>query len=348
MTTSPVSSRVAARSAPPTRRGRRLLGLAGLLALLVVACGLSVAFGARPVPLDVVWQALIASTGSDAHLVVNELRIPRTILGVLVGVALGVAGALMQGHTRNPIADPGLLGVNQGAAFGIVLAVVGFGVQSVYGFIWFGFAGALLAAVAVFLLGAVAGKGATPVTLALAGAAVSALLYGLIAMIVLGERQGMQAYRFWQVGSIAGRDYVVAGQVAPFLVVGLLLALVNTSGMNTLALGEDVATSLGQHVRRTRILGVAAITLLTGAAVAACGPIAFVGLVVPHMARAVTGPDYRWLVPFAGLLGAVLLLLADVAGRLLSDDRLEVGIMLALLGAPVFIFLVRRKGLARL
>lgn len=348
MTTSLAARPIARRRASVGLRGRRLAGLLVLLVLLGAACALSVSYGARPIPLDVVWQALAAPDGSDAALVVNDLRVPRTVLGVLVGVALGVGGALMQGHTRNPIADPGLLGVNQGAAFGIVLAVVGFGVERLYGFIWFGFAGALLAAVAVFVLGAIAGKGSTPVTLALAGAAVSALLYGLIAMIVLSNQQGMQTYRFWHVGSIAGRDYAIAGQIAPFLALGLLLALVNTAGMNTLALGEDVAVALGQNVRRTRVVGVLAITLLTGAAVAACGPIAFLGLVVPHIARAVTGPDYRWLVPFAGLLGAILLLLADVAGRLLSDDSLEVGIMLALVGAPVFIYLVRRKGLARL
>ncbi|GAB3480358.1 FecCD family ABC transporter permease [Amycolatopsis cihanbeyliensis] len=342
---------LAGRSGPrhgsPHRR-RRLLGLAALAVALVVAAGFSLAFGARAIPLAGVWDALVRPTGSDADIVIRSLRVPRTLLGVLAGVALGVAGALMQGHTRNPIADPGLLGVNQGAAFGIVSAVVLFGVSSLYGFIWFAFAGALLAAVVVFLLGATGGHGSTPVTLALAGAAVNALLYGLIAAIVLGNRQGMETFRFWRVGSIAGRDFAVAGQVLPFLLLGLLLAVLNTPGLNTLSLGEEVATSLGQHVRRTRILGVTAITLLTGSAVAACGPIAFLGLIVPHVVRALTGPDHRWLIPFSGLLGAILLLLADVAGRLVSGDTFEVGIMLAVLGAPVFIVLVRRKGLARL
>jgi iron complex transport system permease protein len=205
-----------------------------------------------------------------------------------------------------------------------------------------------VASVAVFLLGAVGGRGATPVTLALAGAAVSALLYGLIAAVVLGNEQGMEIYRFWRVGSIAGRDFGLVGQILPFLAAGLVLAVVNTPGMNTLALGEDVATALGQRVARTRVLGVVAITLLVGSAVAACGPIAFLGLVVPHLARAVTGPDYRWLVPFSALLGAVLLLVADVLGRVVTGDSFEVGILLAIIGAPVFIVLVRRKGLARI
>ncbi|MBK1785935.1 FecCD family ABC transporter permease [Prauserella cavernicola] len=329
-------------------RARRITGLAGLLGLLVVVSALSLAYGAHAVPLDAVWRALTDPAGGEHDIIVRSLRGPRTVVGILAGIALGVGGALMQGHTRNPIADPGLLGVNQGAAFAIVLAVVVFGVQGIHGFIWFGFAGALVAAVVVFLLGAVGGRGSTPVTLALAGAAVSALLYGLISAIVLGNQQGMETYRFWHVGSIAGRDFAVAGQIAPFLVVGLLLALANTPGLNALALGEDVATALGRDVRRTRILGILAITLLVGAAVSACGPIAFVGLIVPHLARAVTGPDYRWLVPFAGLIGAILLLAADVLARLVSADRLEVGIMLAIVGAPVFIVLVRRKGLARL
>ncbi|WP_443217854.1 FecCD family ABC transporter permease [Saccharothrix sp. CCNWYY140] len=339
---------VVARAGLSGRRRRRVLGLAALVVLLVAVCAASITFGARAIPLDAVWDALVRPNGTEIDIIVWSLRVPRTVVGVLAGLALGAAGALMQGHTRNPLADPGLLGVTQGAAFGVVFAVVVLGVDRLHGFIWFGFAGAMVASVAVFLLGAVGGRGATPVTLALAGAAVSALLYGLIAAVVLGNEQGMEIYRFWRVGSIAGRDFAVVGQILPFLVAGLVLAVVNTPGMNTLALGEDVATALGQRVARTRVLGVVAITLLVGSAVAACGPIAFLGLVVPHLARAVTGPDYRWLVPFSALLGAVLLLAADVLGRVVTGDSFEVGILLAIIGAPVFIVLVRRKGLARI
>ncbi|HET6704878.1 FecCD family ABC transporter permease [Amycolatopsis sp.] len=322
--------------------------LAALVAVLALVCVASVAIGAHAIPLGVVWDALTRPAGAPDHLIVRSLRIPRTLLGVLIGLALGAAGALMQGHTRNPLADPGLLGVTQGAAFAVVFAVVVLGVHSLPAYIWFGFAGALLASVVVFLLGAVGGRGATPVTLALAGAAVSALLNGVISAIVLGDERGMDTYRFWRVGSIAGRDYAVAGQIAPFLVAGLLLAVLNTPGLNTLSLGEDVAVTLGQNVRRTRILGIVAITVLTGSAVAACGPIAFLGLIVPHLARALSGPDYRWLVPFSALLGAILLLAADLLGRVIAADSFEVGIMLAVLGAPTFIHLVRRKGLARI
>jgi iron complex transport system permease protein len=201
--------------------------------------------------------------------------------------------------------------------------------------------------VVVFALGSIGG-GASPVTLAMAGAAVTALLSGLVSAVVLANRAGMEVYRFWQVGSIAAREYSVSGQVAPFLLVGIVLALANARGLNILALGDDMARSLGQNIRRTRIVGVLAITLLTGAVVAACGPIAFLGLIVPHLARFITGPDYRWIVPVSALTGATLLLAADVLCRVVSSDSFEVGIMLAVLGAPVFIWLVRRKGLIRL
>lgn len=335
-------------ASPPGRRRPRLSGVAVLVVVLGVVVLASIALGARPIPLPAVWTALVAPDGGDASLVIGSLRLPRTLLGVLVGMSLGVAGALMQGHTRNPLADPGLLGVTQGAALAVVLGVIVLGIQDLYAYVWFAFVGAAVASTVVFLLGGVGGRASTPVTLALAGAAVSAFINGVIAAVVLRNQGGMETYRFWQVGSIAARDYAVALQVLPFLVVGLALAVAGSSALNTLALGEDVATSLGLDVRRTRALGVLAITLLTGSAVAACGPIAFIGLVVPHLARRIVGPDYRWLVPYAGLLGAILLLAADVLGRVISSDTFEVGIMLAVLGAPVFVALVRRRGLVRL
>lgn len=333
---------------PPRRTRPRLSGLLVLTVALGVVVVASVALGAQPIPLPTVWTALTSPDGSDASLVIGSLRLPRTLLGVLVGMSLGVAGALMQGHTRNPLADPGLLGVTQGAALAVVLGVIVLGLQNLYAYVWFAFVGAAVASTVVFLLGGVGGRAATPVTLALAGAAVSAFINGVIAAVVLRNQGGMETYRFWQVGSIAARDYQVALQVLPFLVVGLVLAVIGTASLNTLALGEDVATSLGLNVPRTRALGILAITLLTGSAVAACGPIAFLGLVVPHLARKITGPDYRWLVPYSALLGAILLLTADVLGRVISSDSFEVGIMLAVIGAPVFIVLVRRRGLARL
>ncbi|MGH3684278.1 MAG: FecCD family ABC transporter permease [Pseudonocardiaceae bacterium] len=330
-------------------RRRRLLTVATLLALLVLAALASLAVGAKPIPIGVVWDAIFSPTGTENDVVVRALRVPRTVLGIGVGVALGVAGALMQGHTRNPLADPGLLGVSAGAAFFVVIGIYVLGLAGLFGYVWFAFAGAFAASVLVFVLGSLSRGGPTPVTLALAGVAVSALLGALTSALVLADNQTLDAFRFWAVGSLAGRDAAVAGQVAPFLLVGLLLAAANAPGLNLLALGEDVARGLGQRVQLTRWTGLIAITLLTGAAVAACGPIGFVGLVVPHVARFLTGPDHRWLLPAAGLAGALLLLAADVLGRVVArPGELQVGIVLAVVGAPFFIALVRRRKLVSL
>ncbi|HWN31888.1 MAG TPA: iron ABC transporter permease [Pseudonocardia sp.] len=331
------------------QRSRRIGFLVALLVLLALAVLASIAVGAKPIPLGSVWDALWSPTPTEDNLVVRTLRLPRTVLGIQVGIALGVAGALMQGHTRNPLAEPGLLGVSAGSAFFVVLGIFAFGVTSLYGYVWFSFAGAFVASVAVFLLGSLGRRGPTPVTLALAGVAVSYLLRGLTSAVVLSDTATLDAYRFWDVGSLAGRDVAIAGQITPFLLLGLLLAAINGPGLNVLALGEDVARGLGQNVTLTRWTGLVAITLLTGAAVAACGPIAFVGLVVAHLARFYTGPDYRWLLPAAGLAGAVLLLVADVVGRVVArPGELPVGIVLAFIGAPFFVALVRRRTMVRL
>jgi len=255
----------------------------------------------------------------------------------------------MQGHTRNPLADPGLLGVSAGAALAVVVGIYAFGVTTLVGYVWFAFAGAFAASVAVFVLGSLGPGGVSPVSLALAGVAVTALLGALTSAIILVDVSTLDAYRFWSVGALAGRGADVAVEVAPFVVIGLVIGLAGAPGLNLLALGDDVARGLGQNIALIRWSGLVAITLLTGAAVAACGPIAFLGLVVPHIARALTGPDHRWLLPAAGLTGAVLLLVADVVGRVVArPGELQVGIVLALVGAPFFITLVRRRRLVAL
>ncbi|MEV6607306.1 iron ABC transporter permease [Kutzneria sp. NPDC051319] len=331
------------------RRRRRIVGLLVLVGLAVVAGLASIAIGSKPIGLDGVWHGLVAPTGTENDIVIRSLRIPRTELAVLAGIALGVAGSLIQGHTRNPLADPGLLGVTSGAAFAVVVGIFAFGMTSLYSYVWLAFLGAVVTTGLVFLLGSAGRGGPTPLTLALAGAAVSALMVGLISAMAVIDQQSLEAFRFWRVGAVAGRDPVVIGQVLPFLAVGLVLALANAPGLNALSLGEDVARSIGQHVTRTRLLGIVAITLLTGGAVAACGPIGFVGLVVPHVARFITGPDHRWLLPYSGLIGAVLLLVADIIGRVIAwPSELQVGIVLALIGAPVFVGIVRRKRMVRL
>jgi iron complex transport system permease protein len=330
-------------------RSRRVLLLVTLLALLVLAALASLAVGAKPIPVELVWNAIWSPTGTEDDIVVRALRMPRTLLGVMVGIALGVVGALMQGHTRNPLAEPGILGVNAGAAFLVVVGIYALGVTSLYGYVWFAFAGAFGASVLVFLLGSLGRGGPTPVTLALAGVAITYLLQALTSALVLSDDATLDAYRFWAVGSLATRDTVIIGQIAPFLLAGLLLAAVNGPALNLLSLGEDTARGLGQNVQVARWTGLAAITLLSGAAVAACGPIAFVGLVVPHVARFFTGPDHRWLLPASGLAGAVLLLVADVIGRVVvRPAELQVGIVLAFVGAPFFLALVRRRKLVSL
>ncbi|WP_431900780.1 FecCD family ABC transporter permease [Nonomuraea sp. bgisy101] len=330
--------------------GRRSAVFCGLLTVVTVAIVMSITIGSKAVPLADAWHALFSPTGTENDIVIRSLRVPRTALGVLAGVALGVAGALMQGHTRNPLADPGLLGITQGAAFAMVASIIFLGTTSLYAYIWFGLAGALIASAGVFALGMVGGRGGpTPVTLALAGTAVSAFLYALTSALVLVDEQAMDVFRFWQAGSIAARGADVVWQVVPFILVGLVLAMINAPGLNALSLGEDVARSLGQNIALTRGVGIAAVTLLSGATVAACGSLSFIGLIVPHLARPLSGTDHRWLLPFSGLVGAALLLVADVIGRVVAPPgELEVGVVLALMGAPFFIALVRRRKPVRL
>ena len=331
-------------------RSRRILGLALLLLLVVVAALASIAVGTRSIGLGELWRSLVdRDLSTDAAVIVRQLRVPRTALGLLVGLALGVAGALMQGHTRNPLGDPGLLGVTAGASLAVVLAIAWFGIGTPSGYVWFAFAGALAGTVLVYVIGSAGRGGPTPVTLALAGAALSALLYALVRAVLVSDQRTLDSFRFWVVGALAGRGADVAWQVAPFIAIGLVLAIANAPALNLLGLGEDVARGLGQRIWPARVVGLTAITLLCGAATAACGPIAFVGLVVPHAVRAVTGPDHRWLIPCSGLMGAALLLSADVLGRVVArPGELQVGIVLALVGAPFFIALVRRRRTASL
>lgn len=333
-----------------TRPSTRVLGLVLLVALVAVAGALSLAMGSKPLPVR---DALDALFNYDAtlqnHLIVRELRVPRTLLTLLVGSALGLAGALMQGVTRNPLADPGLLGVNTGAALAVVIGIFTFDLTSPLQYVWFAFVGAGAAGVVVYVLGSLGRGGATPVKLAIAGAAVSALLGSLSAALLLMDTATLDQFRFWAVGSTAGRDITIVRQVAPFILVGTVLGLATGRSLNGLALGDDVARSLGQRVGWVRLASAASVVLLCGAAVAAAGPIGFVGLTVPHVARAITGPDHRWLLPYSMLMGAVLLTGADVVGRIIArPGEIEVGIITAFVGAPVFIAFVRRRRIAEL
>jgi iron complex transport system permease protein len=333
--------------APTVRRGSAR-GLLVLVLALVAAGLLSLALGSRALPLGTVVDVLFHDDGTEAATIVRTLRIPRTVLAIAVGIALGVAGALMQGHTRNPLADPGLLGVEAGASCAVVIAIYSLGVDDLAGYAWFALAGAGLAAAAVFAIGSSRG-GPDPVSLVIAGAAVSALLLAVTQAIVVRDSDTLDAYRFWVVGSTSGRELSVFWQVLPFLVVGLLLAALGTPGLNLLQLGDDVAASLGLTPWRQKAMGIAAVMFLTGGATAACGPIGFVGLVVPHIARRLGVVDYRWVVPYSGLLGGLLVTVADVVGRLVvRPAELQVGIVMALIGGPAFVLLVRHTRMVRL
>jgi iron complex transport system permease protein len=329
--------------------GARLAGLGGC-ALLLAACAVaSLALGSRSIPVAEVLRAFTAYDGSDAHAIVRDLRVPRTELALLVGAALGAAGALMQGVTRNPLAEPGILGINAGAAFAVVLAISLAGIHAVSGYVSFALLGAGLTAVLVYGLGGSSRGGPTPIRLALAGAVLNTLLVSLTSAVLVFDAQTLDEFRFWMVGSLAGRESGVMLAVLPAAVAGLAIAFASGRRLNALALGDEVARSLGQHVGRTRLVAGAGFVLLAGAAVAAAGPVAFVGLAVPHVARALVGADYRWIVPYSVVLGGVALLAADVTGRLVaSPAELEVGIVAALVGAPFLVWLVRRRGVVAL
>jgi iron complex transport system permease protein len=339
----PAEARVRARGGRLTRG----LGLVLSLAVLVVAAALSIAIGTKAIPLSVVWDALdghVAAARTEDLRIVLDLRLPRTLIGLAAGIALGLAGALMQALTRNPLADPGILGINAGAAAAVVLAIRVLGVASLAGYIWFAFAGAAGAFTAVYLLGTRGRSGASPERLALAGAAVGAALLAVTNAVALLDVTTFDRYRLWTVGTLAGRDLSVLYGVGPFIVAGGLLALALGPSLNVIALGEDAARALGANLGRTRVLSAIAITLLCGAATAAVGPIAFVGLAVPHIARALVGADQRWLLPYSMVLAPAMLLLADVLGRVIArPGELQVGLVAAFFGAPVFLAVILRR-----
>jgi iron complex transport system permease protein len=347
------SARARDRSAilSPTGRRRqlRIAGLVGLGVALAAAVLLSLAVGARGISPQAVIDAFVAfDPGNSDHLVVRDLRLPRTLVGLAVGAALAVAGALMQAITRNPLADPGLLGVNSGASLAVVLAIWGLHISNSNLLVWFAFAGAGGVSVLVYMLGSLGRGGATPVRLALAGAAINALLLALVSAVLLLSKETLDIFRFWVVGSLSGSTGAVLVDLVPYLGVGLLLAAWVGRSLNAVALGDETARALGTKLAATRILTMLAVTLLCGAAVAAAGPIGFVGLIVPHAARAWCGADQRWLLSYSVLLGPVVLIACDVLGRVvLPPGEVQVGIMTALVGGPLFVAVVRRMRLAQ-
>ncbi|MFI6036391.1 FecCD family ABC transporter permease [Streptomyces sp. NPDC051315] len=332
--------------APPTRRAIRSVGLLVAVVLLLVVAVASIAIGAKELSLAQVWHGLFEDTGTYGDVVVGE-RLSRTVLGLLVGAALGLAGAVLQALTRNPLADPGLLGINAGASAAVVTAVTYLGVSSLTGYVWFAFFGAAAVGALVWFLGG--SRGATPVRLALAGTAIAAALFGYVQAVMILDQAALAKMRFWTVGSLTSATNDTIWQVLPFMAVGTLLSFGLARPLNAMAMGDDTAKALGAHLNRTRALAMLAATVLCGAATAACGPIVFVGLMVPHVVRSFTGPDLRWIMPYAAILSPVLLLGSDVIGRVVArPSEVQVGIITAIIGGPVFIFLVRRRRTAQL
>ncbi len=315
------------------------------IAVLLLAIFSSIAFGAADIKLQTVLASIFAFDAENTnHLIIRTLRLPRAITAMLVGAALGVAGAIMQGLTRNPLADPGLLGIEAGAALAVVGGVFLFQINSLPVYAIFAFVGGTLTALAVYGLGSMGRESATPFKLTVAGAAISSLLASLTTAILLFNQRSLEEVRFWMAGSVAGRDMKLVIEAAPFLLAGLILSFVMGRQITTLSMGEDIARGLGQNVGWIKLASAGAVVVLAGTAVALAGPIGFIGLVIPHVVRMFAGNDYRWVLPYSALLGASFLVLSDLLGRILVQPlELPVGIMTAAIGGPVFIYLVRWK-----
>ncbi len=324
-----------------TRRPRWWLAVA-IAAAVVAACA-SVAFGSRVVSLPDVWHAITVG-GEDVATAAVRSRVPRTILALLVGASLAMAGVMLQGVTRNPLADPYILGINSGASLMVVIGIAFFAIHSMQGYIWFSLAGATVSAVFVYTVGSLGRGGPTPLKLALAGAITTAALSSLTSAILLPRTDVMNVFRFWSVGGVGRAENADTLTVLPFLVLGTVLCITTAGSLNLLGLGDEAAAGLGVPVVRVRLMATAAGIILSGAATALAGPIGFVGLIIPHLVRIVIGADHRWLLPVSAFAGAALLTLADVVGRVIArPEEIEVGIITALIGAPVFIWVVLTK-----
>lgn len=322
----------------------RTLWLLAGVGVLLVLCALSVSFGVRAVSLDDIGAALSGRADTIAEAAVVK-RIPRTVLALLVGAALALSGATMQAVTRNPVADPGILGVSNGASFAVVLGLAFLGLTNPYGQMALAITGAALAAAFVYTVGSLGRGGATPLKLALAGAATSAAFASLISAVMLPRVDLLQAFQSWQIGGVGGAEWPRIALTAPVLALGALICLASARGMNSLALGDDMAKGLGEQVFRTRLVSAVGAVVLAGAATAIAGPIGFIGLVIPHVCRMLIGTDHRWLLPFSAMAGAALLLASDIVGRVISpsSEEIQVGIITAIIGAPFFIWIVRRQ-----
>jgi iron complex transport system permease protein len=322
----------------------RWLGLLLGVGILMVSFVASMTFGAADISLGQVYNAIFAFDNSTDHLIIRTVRLPRSLIAMSVGSALAVAGSLMQGITGNPLASPAILGVNAGAAFAVVVATLFFGGNSLGLYAGFAFLGAGITAILVYTFASLGRGGLSPLNLTLAGAALTAFLASLTSGILIVSQRTLEEIRFWLAGSVAGRDLTLFMQVLPYLAIGLLFAFALGKQVTILSLGDDIAQGLGQNTAIIKVMAAVCIILLAGGSVAIAGPIGFVGLIIPHIVRLLVGTDYRWILPYAALLGGILLLLADIVARLIvQPQELPVGLIMPILGAPFFIYLIRSK-----
>ena len=326
-------------------------GKLSLIAGLLLGCFVlwlcfiaSITWGAADIAYRDLYRAFTAFDGSTNHLIIRTVRLPRSLIAAFVGASLAVAGAIMQGLTRNPLAAPDILGVNAGAALAVVAGTFIFGGSSLTIYVWYAFAGAAFSAIAVYFLGSLGRGGLTPFNLTIAGAAFTVFMWSITNGILILSQRTLEEIRFWLAGSVAGRDLNLLLQALPYMCVGLVLAIALSKQITILSLGEDTARSLGQSTALIKILAAISIILLAGASVAIAGPIGFIGLIVPHMVRFIVGVDYRWILPYSAILGAIMMLVADLCGRLIiQPSELPVGLVMPLIGAPFFIYLIRWK-----
>lgn len=330
-------------SGKSVRRSRWFGLMLGAIVLLICLV-YSITLGAKDIPLGTILESFTTFDNSFDHLVIQTMRLPRSLMAMAVGAALAVSGALMQGLTRNPLAETGILGIEAGGALAVVTVLFIFGSSSLTLYAMVAFLGAAIAAVSVYGLGTLGRGGATPLNLTVAGAAMTAFISSITTGILIVSQRTLEEIRFWLAGSLAGRDVNLFLKVLPFMAIGLLLALLLGKQITILSLGEDVAKSLGQKTVWIKVLTAISVVLLAGSSVAIAGPIGFIGLVVPHTVRFFIKTDYRWILPYSAFLGAILLLVSDIAARvLLKPQELPVGVMTALVGAPVFVYLAKSK-----
>lgn len=337
-----------AKGASKTRiLGSRYVLLPGILVwtVILVICVLgSILLGAADISVETISDSLFAFDGSFDHLIIRTVRLPRVLAGVVVGAALAVAGAIMQGLTRNPLADSGILGINAGASFAVVLAVSILGNPPLSTYVFFAFIGAGLAAATVYALGGMGRGAASPLRLTLAGVILTAFVSSFTTAILINDQETLDRIRFWTAGSLAGRDMNMLAQTAPYILAGVVGAMVISRQITTISLGDDVAVGLGQNTTLIKSIAAVIVVLLAGGAVALAGPIGFIGLIVPHVVRFLVGVDYRWVLPYSALMGAVLVTVGDIGARMIiRPQELPIGVMMALIGAPFFIWLARWK-----